>query len=378
MSPKTLQEPLHLFRYLRDGLTGNRSFALATVISRTGSAPREAGAMMAIHHDGPALGTIGGGLLEAQTLNLAGDVLRKRGSICFSFALTATQDSRESMVCGGEVEILIEYIDGFDVVRLNLLERMLTRLENNIPCHFMRSIRPLQAAVDKRRDVVPVETSWGFHGDDGMDEDALELSDHDRLRLAQTHDMPPFLIEGEQARYFIQAIGLAERVIIVGAGHVGRSVAELCPLVGFRTVVIDDRADFANRERFPSANDIHVQASLQDCFKGLSVTKNCYVVIATRGHAHDRDVLAQSLRTLARYIGMIGSKKKRDATYQSLREEGFSEDQLALVHCPIGLSIGAQTPSEIAVSIVAELIAFRAGEKQMAGSNGLSSRCPES
>lgn len=211
-----------------------------------------------------------------------------------------------------------------------------------------------------------------------MDEDTLDPSDHDRFRLIQAQDMPVSLLEGEKARYFVQTIGAQEHAIIVGAGHVGQALAALCPLVGFRTSVIDDRADFANWERFPSADDIRVQASFQDCFRGLTLTPNCYVVIVTRGHAHDRAVLAQSLRSRAGYIGMIGSRKKRDATFQSLREEGFSGDQLAQVHCPIGLAIGAKTPAEIAVSIVAELIAVRAGQKQTILNDRQSSHCPES
>ena len=376
-SPTTLQQPLHLFRYLRDGLTGHRCFALATVISRAGSAPRESGAMMLILGDGTSLGTIGGGLLEARVQNLAAEVLREGRTACLSLTLTASQDTSEDMICGGQVEILVEYLDGFDARQWNLLDRMLTRLEANIPCRFIRSIRLLPAARGQDGNVSWVQTAWGFCADDGIDEGTLDLSDRDRVLLTQPHDMHASLTEGERARYCVQPIGVPERVLIVGAGHVGQALAALCPLVGFRTSVIDDRAAFANREHFPSANDIYVQNSLQDCYQGLIVTEFCYVVIVTRGHAHDRNVLAQSLRTKAAYIGMIGSKKKRDAIYRSLREEGFSEDQLAQVHSPIGLAIGAKTPEEIAVSIAAELIAVRAGTKQTIGADRLSSHCPE-
>ncbi len=131
-------------------------------------------------------------------------------------------------------------------------------------------------------------------------------------------------------------------------------------LVDFFTVVVDDRADFANRERFPSADRIVVPDSFAGAFGDLSVDEDSYIVIMTRGHLHDRTVLEQALRTRAGYVGMIGSKKKVAETFRALQEEGFSPDDLARVHAPIGLSIGAETPEEIAMSIAAQLIQVRA------------------
>lgn len=148
---------------------------------------------------------------------------------------------------------------------------------------------------------------------------------------------------------------------IFGAGHVSRPTAELASAVNFRTVVLDDRADFANRERFPQAAEIHVLPDFKDCFAGLEVNDNSYIIIVTRGHLHDKTVLGQALATPARYVGMIGSSKKRNAIYDALRDEGVAQKEIDRCYCPIGLSIGAQTPEEIAVSIVGELIQKRAG-----------------
>lgn len=121
----------------------------------------------------------------------------------------------------------------------------------------------------------------------------------------------------------------------------------------------DDRAEFANAERYPRAREVSVLDSFADCFDELG--SDDYVVIVTRGHLHDRDVLAQALNTGAGYIGMIGSSRKREGVYRSLLAGGYTEDDLQRVHCPIGLAIGADTPEEIAVSIVAEMIRNRAG-----------------
>ncbi|MFW6373912.1 MAG: XdhC family protein, partial [Thermodesulfobacteriota bacterium] len=156
---------------------------------------------------------------------------------------------------------------------------------------------------------------------------------------------------------------LHKTAFLFGAGHVSRQLAKLTQMVEFRTVVLDDRSEFANRDRFPGVDQVHVLDRFENTFSGLSTDSNSFIVILTRGHSHDRTVLAQALRTQAGYIGMIGSHRKRDTIYRSLRDEGFTTADLDRVHCPIGLDIGGETPEEIAVSIVAEMIEVRSGLK---------------
>jgi xanthine dehydrogenase accessory factor len=137
----------------------------------------------------------------------------------------------------------------------------------------------------------------------------------------------------------------------------------MAAMVGFRISVCDDRQEFANRERFPEAHQIRILENFAQAFAGLAIGREDFVIILTRGHLHDKTVLAQALRTEAGYIGMIGSRKKRDAIYAALLKEGFDPADIDRVHSPIGLAIGAETPEEIAVSILAELIFVRAGPK---------------
>jgi len=151
-------------------------------------------------------------------------------------------------------------------------------------------------------------------------------------------------------------------LFIYGAGHVSQFTAKVGAMVGFRTVVLDDREDFANRERFPETDEIVVLPSFDGCCAAVGIDENSFIIIVTRGHLHDRNVLAEALRTDARYIGMIGSKKKRDKIYDSLLSDGFTQADIDRCHCPIGLTIGAQTPEEIAVSIAAELIQVQSGQ----------------
>jgi xanthine dehydrogenase accessory factor len=168
------------------------------------------------------------------------------------------------------------------------------------------------------------------------------------------------VVEFDGARFFVEPLCSDGTVYIFGAGHIGQKLAQLTQFVGFRTVVLDDREEFANRELLGPVDRIVTLKSFDEAIEELNIDEESYLAIVTRGHIHDKTVLGQALRTRARYIGMIGSRKKRDATYAALTEEGFSAQDFTRVHSPIGLNIGGETPEEIAVSIVAELIRTRA------------------
>ena len=169
-------------------------------------------------------------------------------------------------------------------------------------------------------------------------------------------------IVGDQ-RFLIESVRPGCTVVVFGAGHVSQQVVPLCENVGFRTIVLDDRSEYACQERFTSETEVMALDSF-DNWGGLTIDAGCYIVILTRGHIHDKNVLAQALRTSAGYIGMIGSRRKRDKIYQALREEGFMQQDINRVYSPIGLDIGAETPAELAVSIVGELIKIRAAQEK--------------
>jgi xanthine dehydrogenase accessory factor len=149
----------------------------------------------------------------------------------------------------------------------------------------------------------------------------------------------------------------------MGAGHVAKPTAHLACLVGFKVIVIDDRPEFANKVRFPEA-EVRVVKDFSQALDSASIDKDTFIAIFTRDHAYDRLVLEQALKTRAGYIGLMGSQKKRDAIYQSLLNQGFSSQDIARVHCPIGIPMEAETPEELAVSIVGELINERAKQQE--------------
>ncbi len=168
------------------------------------------------------------------------------------------------------------------------------------------------------------------------------------------------LICGGQLEVFIEPILPVQSLYIFGAGHVSLSLSKVASMAGFRTVVVDNRETFANRDRFPEADEIHA-VEYEDAFSKLEVNESSYLAIVTRGHKDDMRVLRWAVGTRARYIGMIGSRRKAIEVFKELEKEGIAAERLETVHTPIGLDIGAITPEEIAVSVVAELIATRRG-----------------
>ncbi len=161
---------------------------------------------------------------------------------------------------------------------------------------------------------------------------------------------------------YIEPITPPPRVFIFGGGHISVFVSKMSTLVGFQVVVVDDRPQFANQERFPEADEV-IAEEFPFVFPKLKVNKSSYLVIVTRGHAYDQEVLEWALGQEVKYIGMIGSRKKIQTVYDALKQKGIPPDQLQRVYAPIGLNIGALTPEEIAVSIVAQMIQVRRQKK---------------
>jgi xanthine dehydrogenase accessory factor len=168
------------------------------------------------------------------------------------------------------------------------------------------------------------------------------------------------LICGGRMDVFIEPLDPSPRLFIVGAGHVGRHVARMAADVGFRVHVVDDRETFANRDRFPLADDVTV-AEIAGFLAGAELPPAAYVVVVTRGHTHDFAAMRALVGRPLRYVGMIGSRAKVARVFDALASEGAPAEWLRQVRAPIGLQIGAVTPEEIAVSIVAELVAVRRG-----------------
>lgn len=335
-------------------ITDSQPAAVATILSREGSAPRTAGSKMVIETSGQFVGTIGGGKFEADVLVAAHAALAAKQPKKLFFDLTSDDAAGMDMICGGAMTVLVDVLqpDPNDLAVFNAWQRTqekpakaaLVTVMNTDAAGAVQTLRCVVYADER------VVGAWPFSS-------ALLK----RLAKIAHHGGAPLLIDAENAQVLVEPSAAPVTLVIFGAGHVSMPTARMATEVGFRVIVADDREAFANRERFAEADDVVVIADFESALSMFAVDENTYVVIVTRGHRHDKSVLAQALRSKAGYIGMIGSARKRDTIYNVLRQEGICEADIARVHCPIGLAIGAETPEEIAVSIVAELIARRAG-----------------
>ena len=318
---------------------------LAGIVHSSGSAPRTSGARMLILADGTSYGSIGGGGVEGACLASARQLLAGTGIFAeLDFELTARAAAESGMICGGAVRVLLQRLTEADLPVFEQLRQL-----------YASGQRPMLLTTLPTAGRPPAFAVCG-----AATGQQLPLGLH--TELTRKNRRAPFLVGSGSEQIFVEPLVSPGTLYLAGAGHVAQALTPLAVAVGFTVVVIDDRAEFANQERFPEARETRVVADFGHCLQDLD--QDDYLVIVTRGHQHDRDVLAQSLATRAGYIGMIGSRGKRAAIYASLRDSGFSDNDLARVHCPIGLAIGADTPEEIAVSIVAQLIQVRAGAGQ--------------
>ena len=330
-----------------------RPAAVATILSRKGSAPRTAGSKMVIDDAGGFTGTIGGGKFEADVLAEARAVLAEGRPKKMAFDLTRDDVSGMDMICGGKMEVLVDYLapDAAEVAVFEAWRGALTESRSG----SLVTVMPAGARRVEKTVHCLVHADGTVTGGGPLSGPMLAQA----VKAAEAAAAAQ-VVEAGDVQLLVEPTAAPNALLIFGAGHVSMPTARLAADVGFHVVVIDDRSEFANRQRFVQAAEILVPDDFTAAFSRIFVDANSFVVIVTRGHRFDKEVLAGALRTEARYIGMIGSRRKRNAIYAALKKEGFTDTDLARVHCPIGLSIGAESPEEIAVSIVAELIAHRA------------------
>jgi xanthine dehydrogenase accessory factor len=183
-----------------------------------------------------------------------------------------------------------------------------------------------------------------------------------RLRSFEASDAGATMVGAQEGNLdvFLEVLARAPRLIVVGAGHIAVPLAALAKLLEFNVTVVDDRVDFANHERFPDADTI-LLGPYRETVRSLSVDEDTYAVLVTRGHVHDQACLEELLQSQVAYIGMIGSKRRIRTVLDHLHDQGIGDDKLTRVRAPVGLDLGSQTPAEIALSIMAEIVKVRRG-----------------
>ncbi len=302
-----MQRDRELIEAVIHAVEAGRRMAVCAVVRTRGSVPQAPGAMMVLDEGLQTRGTLGGGCVEAEVRKQAYRLLRDGKSGLLTFVLNHDYGWDDGLICGGKMEVAVETITA--------------------PAQ-LGTFRDALSAIDANREaVLDVE----------IDQDGAPTLYRVRFESRPT-------------------------LLIAGAGHVGQALAQLASEVDFRVVVVDDRADCCNAERFPTADELIV-VDIETTLREHPIDNATYVTIVTRGHQHDEQALAAVLDRPARYIGLIGSRRKIKLIFDDLAEAGADRAGLERVHSPIGLAIRAVTVPEIAVSILAELIAVRRENK---------------
>jgi xanthine dehydrogenase accessory factor len=334
----------NLYSKLYQTLKNGKGAVLVRIVRREGSAPRGVGSVCLVDADGTLFGTIGGGLLEYKAVEKAKVLLKKRITSLTTVKMTAKKIAEEGMICGGRVELFFEPI-----------------LPEDDTVEFFRTINDLFQSGGSGTLITLIRDEADVSAPDTrilVDKEGRVTGSIPFVKLPE-HAIQAHLIEGEGTGrgLFLEPVVQNPELLLFGGGHISTFVSSLAKTIGFDVSVFDDLGEFANRERFPEVNEIY-HMSYKDALENIAITESSYIVIVTRGHGGDKDVLELVLKSGASpaYVGMIGSIRKRDTIYKALMENEISQKALAAVHCPVGLDIGARTPEEIAVSIIAEVI----------------------
>jgi len=338
-------------------LEKKEKLALATLITRVGSAPRAVGAKYLVKGDGTSSGSIGGGCVEAEVWQEAQKVMEKREGRILHFELTSEQLAEGGLICGGNIDIFLEPLrEEF----LNIYQET-AKIKQKGGSAILATLVSVDGAFPKGEgSKILIKTSgekFGFLSG-GLELENKILREGEASLKEEKPKVLVLSFENRRMEILLEPIFSEPTVYIFGGGHVSEQLAPLAKKVHFKVVVIDDREMFANRERFPEADEVIV-SEFEKCFDKLNIDDSSYIVIVTRGHLYDGFVLEQAVKSKARYIGMIGSKKKIRTLYDNLMKKGMTKEILDRVHAPIGIDINSETPEEIAVSIVAELIKVR-------------------
>jgi xanthine dehydrogenase accessory factor len=346
-----------LFARIAELTAARIDFAVATVVRTVGSTPQVVGAKLIVTDADKtrADGTLGGGCVEADAILAARDVLAKGGRSLRAYQLTEDLAWNTGLVCGGTMWILAERGTEALGEDATMADRLAQASSGAAPMAIATRLRrePHGLSFDGRLFVEATGRRWSSFGDESTDDRASDLSReqlrHGTARVVSLDDEHDLLIEPVTSR---------PRLVIAGGGHVAAAVARQARLLDFDVTILEDRPEFARADRFGDGVTV-VAGDVPETIASIDYGWNGFLVIATRGHKLDADCVVAAARTNARYIGLLGSRRKTVLIAERLREEGIPEDRVRTIHAPVGLDLGGRTPPEIALSVLAEITAVR-------------------
>ncbi|MEY4178157.1 MAG: putative xanthine dehydrogenase subunit [Planctomycetota bacterium] len=368
---------------LESALAAAQPFAYCRLVETRGSTPQKAGATMLVFPDGSQAGTLGGGCVEAEVKRRAIGALDAARPLIAAFQLDSDYGWDDGLICGGRMLVVIwpvvdeasrgyfarlaRQVDGGDgVTEAAVFDSEASGLA--APALFLFDSRdravaalngPTGSAIAAGESDLTGANAGGAPSADRDDNAVLGGPESFPARVCET--LRP--IAGRPRPYATRGVAYLPilprcRLVIVGGGHVGKAVAEMAADLDFAVWIVDDRADYTDATRFPRV-ERRIHGPIEQVLPALDVTPDTYCLIVTRGHGHDERALYYLANRGARYVGLIGSRRKIKLIFDDLRQEGVPVESLRQVYAPVGLDIGSQTVPEIAVSICAELVAHR-------------------
>ena len=347
-----------VFREAVNLLEKDDQLVVATVIRTKGSTPQKPGAKLLVRKDGSGVGTLGGGCVEGDIWFAASQLMKRGGSAQYrEYQLNEDLAADDGLVCGGTMYFLIDPVYKPEDY-LDFAKEIDAAYRGEGAVAVANLIKPAPGSD------VPLGGKM-FIREDGFTKGTLGDSEMDEAAKAKAielmvHGKNEYIIAENGVEYFVEAFTTPPQLVICGGGHVSKAIASHAKSLGFRLFITDDREEFANKQRFPEA-DMIVAKNPEEALKELPINPNTFIVVATRGHKFDNVALAAAAATSARYVGLMGSKRKTILIYEDLVRMGISLERLNEIRSPIGLDISARTPEEIAISIIGEVLMFRLG-----------------
>lgn len=322
--------------------------ALATVVATWGSSPRRVGAKMAINQRGGIAGSVSGGCVEGAVAEIGLQVLEEDRPQLLHFGVADETAWQVGLACGGEIDVFVEPLAGehFDFLQ--------AALEQETPAASLTIIAGPAADLGAKLSVQGGQEQRTLGSIDGGRGDRAREALLERLRTGE----PGRVALGEQLEAFVDAFPPRPRLIMVGGVHIAETLAQLARSLGYHTVVIDPRRAFGTEERFPHVDQL-IQAWPEQGLAEVGVNSSTAVAVLTHDPKIDDPALLAALTGPAFYVGALGSRSTQERRRERLREAGLTQKQVEQLHGPIGLDIGAQTPEEIALAVMAEIVAAR-------------------
>ena len=337
-------------------LHADEEVALASLVDSSGSIPMSDRAKMLTDSRGGVTGTIGGGCLEAEMVTVGRDVLETGQAQMTDYTMTESQAGEHGLNCGGTVAIYTERV-GAGLAGSEIFSAVCTARSERVAAVLATHVQVEAATQEPKRWLLRED---GQTAGPGLGDVSIEGRAREEAATMFGRELARLVELDNGRRLFLEPFSPPPVLYIFGGGHVGGQICRAASAVGFLVTVVDDRPMFADPAHHPEAVACRVE-EMEGLFERLPVDEQTYLIAATRGHQHDEIVVEQAIRTPARYIGMLGSERKKLVLWKRIVERGGDPDLLEKVCAPIGLNLGADTPEEIAVSVVAELIHHRRG-----------------